>query len=492
MLKRLSAARLAAGLEVWAGDPAGYCREHLGVSLTPQQEEVCRLLVTPPYKVLVKAAHNVGKSFLAACMVNWWYDCVRPGICLTTAPTDRQVKQILWREVRKLRRGGGFAGPKIPLLEDGPSHFAQGFTARDADRFQGYHEANVFVVFDEAEGVGPEFWEAAQPMLGGDRYAFLAIYNPTSQSSQAAEEERSGGYHVVQMSAIDHPNIAAELAGSDAPYPAAIRLPRLREMLLKWSEPLRGGLDRQPGDVQLGADWFRPGPVAQSRLLGIRPTQAFDAVWGEWVFDLACKRQLPMGGPLQVGCDVAYFGDDDTAIHVRRGGVSVHHESANGWGPSRIAERLRQVAYEWGRKTGVDPKDVIIAIDVCGGYGTAPWEALRNDGYNAVGVNVVRTDFPGAPEFPNLRSALWFGLAEQAALGNVSFARLPQSVIADLRKELLAPLYTIDARGRRVVEPKVKTKARVGRSPDNADATLLAYANVGRMVERVSGGVEVP
>jgi HAMP domain-containing protein len=72
----------------YASDPVGYCNDILGVTLTPAQEEVARFLLEPPFRVLVKSAHKVGKSFLGACLVNWWFDTRKPSICLTTAPPD--------------------------------------------------------------------------------------------------------------------------------------------------------------------------------------------------------------------------------------------------------------------------------------------------------------------------------------------------------------------------------------------------------------------
>jgi hypothetical protein len=47
------------------GKPAEYCSDVLKVELTDAQEEVARLLVEPPHKVLVRAGHNVG-TFSAA------------------------------------------------------------------------------------------------------------------------------------------------------------------------------------------------------------------------------------------------------------------------------------------------------------------------------------------------------------------------------------------------------------------------------------------
>ncbi len=46
----------------YRGRPTEYCRQALGVRLTKAQEHIARLLVQPPYKVLVRAAHNVGHS----------------------------------------------------------------------------------------------------------------------------------------------------------------------------------------------------------------------------------------------------------------------------------------------------------------------------------------------------------------------------------------------------------------------------------------------
>lgn len=494
-LRERSAAFLATDHARYRDDPVGYCCDILRVQLTPQQEDLARLLRTPPYRVLAPSGHNVGKSFLAACLVNWWYDVHDPGLVLTTAPTDRQVRRILWKEVRLVRgRRGGFPGPKAPRLESGPGHFAEGFTARESTRFQGHHGPAVLIVFDEAEGVDQEFWEAAESMLGGSHYAFLGTYNPTSQSAPTVEAERSGQYHVRRLSAVDHPNIAAELRGEPPPYHSAIRLARLVEMLAKWSQEI-DPREAEPDDVVLAGPAFpvrafRPGPIAQARLLGRRPSQGFDSVWSEWAFDSACARVLPLVGPLQIGCDVARYGDDCTSFHVRVGGVSLYHESVNGWSTVRTAERCKWLATEYGQQRNLRPQDVTIAVDDCG-VGGGVTDILHESGWRAAGVN-TGAESPAPDEYPNLRSALWFGLADEAAAGNVSFARLRQDQQAELRRQFLAPVYTMDVRGRRCVESKDDTKDRIKRSPDDADGVLLAYAAVRAIPDRVGGRVRVP
>jgi hypothetical protein len=61
----------------FADDPLGYCREYLGVKLWDKQREIIEKLMTPPYQVLVRAGHNVGKTFVAACLASWFYDSLR-------------------------------------------------------------------------------------------------------------------------------------------------------------------------------------------------------------------------------------------------------------------------------------------------------------------------------------------------------------------------------------------------------------------------------
>jgi hypothetical protein len=67
------------------------------------------------------------------------------------------------------------------------------------------------------------------------------------------------------------------------------------------------------------------------------------------------------------------------------------------------------------------------------------------------------------------RSEDWHRLAE----------RLPDLDLdadEELAADLLAPRYSLDSQGRRVVEPKSETKRRLRRSPDRADAVVMAFA----------------
>lgn len=471
----------------YGADPCSYASEVLKVVWWERQQHIAKLLLTPPYRVLVKASHEVGKTHLAGGLVNWWYDSFDPSLCLTTAPTDTGVRDLLWKEVRVQRRRAGlkgFRGPQMPRLESSADHWAHGFTARDADAFQGRHECKVLVIFDEAVGVAPTFWEAAETMYT----AWLAIFNPTDASSQAYIEERSGRWHVVSMSGLDHPNIAAELARLPPPFPAALRLAKLQERLEKWCTPIAAE-DKRSGDIEWppsSGKYLRPGPIAEARVLARWPSQAVNSVWSDALWDAAEQKRgpIPRGISPEIGCDVARFGDDFTEIHVRQGGVSLQHEAHNGWATSQTAARLKVLCNEYGAKASVEPTRIKVKIDDDGVGGGVTDQA---GGYNFIPVSALSSPLD-EDGYPNKRSELWFAVADLAAAGKLCLGRLPPEVRQELRRQAMAPTYTLDSRGRRVVEPKAETKKRLKRSPDGMDAMNLAYAWVpGRGRERVAG-----
>jgi hypothetical protein len=456
----------------YQADPCAYADEILKVKWWGKQREIAQLLITPPYRVLVKASHSIGKTHLAGGLVNWFFDSFPNSITLTTAPSDRQVKDLLWKEVRSQRGNrGGFAGPKIPRLESSPSHFAHGYTARDDAAFQGHHTEHMLFIFDEAVGIDSVFWEATESMFGGEGHAWLCIFNPTDTSSQAYVEEESGKWHTVSVSMLEHPNIVAELNGDDAPFPSAIRVNRIEEMIASWCTPVLQG-DEKATDICWSEQWFRPGPIAESRMLGRWPSQATSNVWSDAVWGSAVDANLEEDGPIEIGCDVARFGDDFTEMHVRRGPVSLHHEAHNGWATTQTAGRLKELAREWGQYASMTPQSVLIKVDDDGVGGGVVDQA---EGFHFAPISAGSSAFE--PEkYPNRRSELWFAVAERANEKQLDLSRIDPVIRNELRQQAMAPRWKQDSWGRRVVEKKDDTKRRIKRSPDGIDAMNLAYA----------------
>jgi hypothetical protein len=479
-----------------ADDPVRYARDVLGVTWWAKQQEVARALLEHR-QVFVKASHGVGKTHLAGGLVSWHFDSFDPSITLTTAPTAPQVHDLTWKEVRLQRRGRDML-PKAPRVEGrfpsgavNPAHFAAGYTANDADAFQGRHEEHLLLLFEEATGIAAEFWTAAEGMLASGRHnRWLVICNPTDPASVARQQELTGRWHVITISALDHPNIQAQLRGLPKPFPKAIDLSWVEDKIQRWCTPLPAAEARATDfcwpplavchEQSVEPQWYRPGPLFEGKVLGRWPSQGTYGVWSDadWLAAEAAVLTWPRACVPEIGCDPARFGDDYTAIHVRRGPVSLHHESVNGWGTDQTAGRLKQLCREhcavlkqeipdWN----IRPEDIPVKVD-CDGLGSGVVD--QKGEFRFLGISGSGASFRPV-DYPNRRAELWFNAAEKARSGQLTLIRLPPEVRQVLRQQALAMTWKVDGQGRCQVEKKEEMKKRLHRSPDDMDALNLAY-----------------
>lgn len=498
---RVQQSRQTAALAGRYPDPVEYARAVLRVEPIPVIQNVLRSLTQPPFKTLVKSGHNIGKSHAAAIAINWFFDTFAPCAVISTAPTQRDVCDVLWKEVRMQRQRAGlpddFVGGAAPHMRTGPDHYAKGFTARLGESLQGRHDLRMLFVMDEAVGISPIFWHTFKSMFRAEAgHAWLAICNPTDTASEAYQQEsdavRDKSWHMFTLSALEHPNIERELRGEPPLIPAAVSLQQVHSWVADWCEPIRPeteeirktDLEWPPGSGR----WYRPGPVFQCRAQGQWPTLGSSGVWSDALWERATTTRLevPKERLPEIGCDVAYHGMDYTSIFVRWGPCGMSHEEANGWDHVRTANRLTELAQTWAdkassmryRKTGlVDPKQIPIKVDD-DGTGGGVVSLLRSEGYAVVPVG-AGTKASRAGWYPNKRSELWFEACGLARAGQMDLTRLPQDTLRRLRNQAMVVEWSIDPLGQRVVEPKDIIKKKCGRSPDSMDALNLAWYTSG-------------
>ena len=499
--------------KVYRNDPVGFIRDVLGVVQTPDQIQIAGKF-SRGARVKVNSGHSVGKTHMAACLVLWWFYTRDPAVIITTAPTLKDVRDLLWTEIRLLRTRAKrplpewFIGPAAPEMFHHDEHWAKGYTANKGESFQGRHRPSMLFVFDECEGVDPVYWTTTGTMFQPDGdHCWLAIGNPTTTSSQSYLEDLAtapgGGpkWDVFNLSALNHPNITAQLAGQPPPYPNAVTLAQVEQWIEDWTDPVPEE-DRVPRDVEWppgSGKFVRPGPSFLSRVMGVRPTEGVDTVWAESAWNLCCNPAVPSEERLRaawgskagvtIGVDPAAFGDDDTAIHVRIGPVSVHHESHNGWGPDKTGKKLRELCEEWTvfynslaflDRPQVNPLDASVVIEGDGGFGTGVhshrgkfrrWVLANAGGGTTIFVN-------GRPTYSNMRSQWWVETAKLGKAGGIDVSRLPQVVKNKLRVQLLAPMYWELPGGALQVEAKADIKGRLKRSPDDADSMIISHHRV--------------
>lgn len=458
-------------------NPETYIEKVLGVKLTDEQRSICRAIVERK-RVIVLASHGVGKSFIMACLINWSFDCFPGSITISTAPTATQVKDVVWKDVRLQRKGRPGLLPKAPRMETTADHFAVGMTAAKGEAFQGRHSSGgIFIHFDEAVGVNRAFFESAEGMMIDENCYWLMICNPTDPASYVRTLAESGEFQVITISAIDHPNVKAELKGEAAPFKGAVTLSYIQKALKAWATKIDPET-KVATDVEFppaSGQWYRPGPLFEGKVLGRWPSSSTDNVWSDGHWQAILQEQpIDEDQPLELGVDVARFGDDFTTIIARRGRTVLYWETYNGNATTYTVGRIQAVIRQCMNKVE-SIVGVKIKIDD-DGVGGGVSDMLIADGYNVAriqsGAKAIEEEL-----YPNRRSELWFTTRDLAEEFRLDISRLPQEAKDLLRSQLLPVKFKYDKHGRKVVESKDELKAakRLKRSPDDADALNLAF-----------------
>ena len=120
-------------------DPHYFVRDILKSPLWDKQVEILEA-VRDNKEVAVRSCHASGKSYLCGRIVHWYLNAYKDSVVITTAPTFRQVKEVLWREIKgsivgkKIYPEGSVLDTKINISDQ---WFALGLSTKKPDSFQG-------------------------------------------------------------------------------------------------------------------------------------------------------------------------------------------------------------------------------------------------------------------------------------------------------------------------------------------------------------------
>jgi hypothetical protein len=441
----------------WRKQPVQWARQKLAAWLWSKQQEILQSIVDNRYTA-VKSCHGIGKSYTAAAAACWWLDAHPPGsaFVVTTAPTDTQVKAILWREIQRLHKRGKLLGR---ITEDAHWKLDDGeliaYGRKPADKvspeeamqaFQGIHALYVLVILDEACGVPKWLYDAADSLATNDDARVLAIGNPDNPSAEFANVCKPGsGWHVIKVGAWDTPNFTGE------PVP-----PELARLLIsqQW--------------VQERAErWGTESSLYVSKVLGEFPKVGDDTlIEPSWVI-AAQQRTLPPNVlDCVYGVDVARFGKDKTIAMLREGYVCrVVYE--------RAKQSTMTTANDLRKLTNAHISRPPFCVDDVG-IGGAVTDRLRELGHqvhamigNAAPTQVLPN---GKAKFNNIRSEWFWNLRELLETNQLDLDEADDELAA----QLSTIRYALDKQGRICVESKENMERRGLPSPDRADA--LAYA----------------
>lgn len=414
-------------------------------------------------RTAVRAGHSVGKSFLAAVAAGWWVDTRPEGLVISTAPSVQQVHGILWEEIRGLHRRLGLPGrttlndtwmlgDRLAAFGRKPPDAAAG-SDFDPSTFQGYHRTDgVLVIIDEAGGVPEWLWDAAETVTTGDNCRILVIGNPDNPGSHFAKVCSPGwpGWAQFKISVFDSPNLTGEPV---PPEVAAALVPASwpRERLAEW------GADDHKYISKVLAEFPSDHPQQVVSLADL----------------LACQFPEPRSPgelvPVCLGVDVG-GGADETVVRERRGVQAGRQWTLRSDRPEDIARLVLHAIRETGA-TRVNVDSIGVGFNVVGELRNAA--ARGEHGAEVHGINVGQP--ASEPDkFVNLKAEMHWTIGRVGSQNR----EWDLSVMEDRDRtcsQLISARYFYDVKGRVQIEKKEDQIKRLGRSPDESDALLLAY-----------------
>jgi hypothetical protein len=418
------------------------------------QREILKALVKHR-KVAVKSCHGSGKTFIAA-VAALYLAYVWHALGVTTAPTFRQVRRLLWGEIRNVyntahQRGAQLGGKLLQTsLELGDKWFIEGFSTDHPEvNIPGYHEETVFAIVDEAGGVDPATYDMLETILTSETSFVLLIGNPIDAQSPFADCFKPGSeYKTFTIPASMTPNVR----NHKNIYPKLVAY--------DWPTRMRG-------------KWGSDSPLYVSRVKAEFPETTQSGLISYRAIQEALDRELPEDRVVAFGVDVARQGADRTVIGCRWAGgrYRIIYQGEK----QRETEIFNTVARLYRE---YNPQ-VINVDDI--GVGGGVVDMLYEEGLPVNGVVVSdaadeTADELGNMEFQNRRAQYYWKLMRAFDEGRVD--------IDD--DELANELCYIEAKyGRKIkILEKDQIKVRLKRSPDLADAMMLAWSEDEADVER--------
>lgn len=470
----------------WAVEKLGIREETIRWSLNPgykgHQWDGTREPLVAMFEALaewkdagIESATTTGKSYGGAILVLWFLACWENAQVYTFAPVERQLKLYIWRHIGEfwprfhkhfpmatlndltLRMRGG-------LDETWAAHGqAVGIKVGEqvATGASGMHAEHMLLIYEEGQGQPPAVMDAGENAATAPHNLRLAIGNPNHQLDPLHKFCISPGVVHVRVSALDHPNVVSKNPNL---IPGAVSQQSIDRRREKFGET---------------------SPVYQSRVLGLSPEQASDALIRlEWLKASALRYgKQTLDAILAAGNKVTGKGVDvANSEHGDRAAVCDFFDNLC----PRFEAFQCPDANALGRRVKLEMDAADLPNQRCGidaiGVGAGTVNELRRLGrvvqaLNAGGnpmVAVEKTPDGQTVEwsgdvnvFKNLRAQMYWQAREDLRLGTIDVEE-----DQELWEELIAPTFVDEPKT--IVEPKDEIKERLGRSPDKADAFVMA------------------
>ena len=448
----------------YADRPLDFCRDVLGIELWEKQEKIMLSVLVNP-RTAVPACYASGKTYLAAAICLWWLFTRRPALVVSTAPTNRQVKKLLWRYIRKLHRnakvrlGGKLLQTELILSDDWQGF---GFAGSSGTSVQGIHESeNVLFVEDEAAGMSAELLEDFEGITAGENSRHLKIGNPIVNEgafwAACEDPKESKNWEVIPISAFDVPNVKEKrtvIKGLVDHEWVEVRRHRYGENSPFWVTKVLGKFWSQAAELVVPVEWV----------------QAAFARWDSPEL-LAWEEENLHRFQVEIAADIGRT-IDETVITKRHGRRLWVLEVCALKDLTLVCDRIEH----WAMKERAE----VVRVDATGLGVGVPDMMIRRilDGDSPLDEDIV-IDAVVLGRRPQDKEAFEFALDELQWMMRRAFDPTNPEAMAindeDLGKELSFRSWELSRKGKIKVDTKKDLKKKKKGSPNRADAGMLHF-----------------
>lgn len=486
-------------LNSWRADWNKFVKEALGVTLDSEQQEILRS-VQFNHRTSVASGTARGKDFVAACAaISFLYltprwnsrgELVENTKVALTAPTDRQVKNIMMPEVSRLFNRAKQRGIILPgrlnsydIRTDNEEWFLTGFKAdeHNHEAWSGFHAVHTMFIITEATGIGDDTFGAIEGNLQGDS-RILLVFNPNTPVGYAARSQRGNRWAKFRLNSLTAPNVIEKRIAIQG----QVNYEWVVDKVEQWCTPISAeDREEELDDFEFEGRWYRPEDLFRKKVLGKFPKVADDVlIPHQWIESAQERWKLaqgkePVSDELRLlGVDVAGMGRDSTCFCERKGKWVAEMQSRNSGGQ---ADHMA-VAGDIAARRRRHPR-MVVSIDTIGEGAGVFSRCLELDDkryiisckYSEGAKQFDRdlSDITGQYRFVNMRAYLFWCVRDWLNPKNDTGAMLPPD--NQLLEEATEIRWSFRSDGRILIEPKEDIKKRLGRSTDKFDALANTF-----------------
>ena len=428
-----------------------------------KMEEICNSVRDNQF-TCVKAGNSVSKSYTVGRLALWFLYTHKPSTVFTTAPSNTQVEDILWREIREAWHNAktplGGQEPLKTILTPNPNlkWFATGFATKsdsgtdEASRMLGFHNQDMLIILDEAPGVDKSIWNAIEKLVTNPAVKVLVIGNPIYATGEFVECFKDRRYNKITVSVMDTPNykegkqVIPGLAGRE--FVEFVRN-KYGEGSNKWKSMITGEI----------------------------PSSDVDSLIPYSAIEQAFERQkiLPTPRDLRrfVVWDVADGGTDTHTIKCWENMKIIDSMTLY----NKTIEEAEPFVWRMVRKN--DANSIVWDNDgrgrVAGGY----LDLTRDDNTNLYPFDGSSREVQDKDAFYNVRDEAHWCMRDLFVNGQIALGNVEKDVKDKMIEELCSCKEEVaDTTGTKAqyirVESKRKEKQRLSYSPDERDNIMMA------------------